>query len=219
MPDSLPPVTPAQRQRLQKLWEEARGFIARQPRQPEDAERIHKLLVECVATDPGNTVYLDALLMNLRELAPKNRVGSSTWAFLMPKSGAIARRYLKEFPAGGPAKALALGPAALRDSGRRFLDVLTVLATACGELDLPQAEIRYLQECLHWFPDEDVTMGLARALLRQGRFDEARSLIESCDLGSERFRPIFQLLNGGERDFTSLLPLQQAAVDEPTNAK
>src|SRR4029079_1086995 len=123
MSESLPTITPAQRQRLQKLWEEARGLIARRPRQQEDAERIQTQLVECVATDPGNTVYLDALLMNLRELSPKSRVGSSTWAFLMPKSGPIARRYLKEFPAGGPVKALALGPAALRDSGKRFLDV------------------------------------------------------------------------------------------------
>src|SRR5688572_14673265 len=75
MPDSLSPITPAQRQRLQKLWEEARSIMAQAGSPPgrKDAEKIHDLLAECVIADPGNTVYLDALLMNLRQLHPKSR--------------------------------------------------------------------------------------------------------------------------------------------------
>jgi len=48
-------------------------------------------------------------------------------------------------------------------------------------LDLPQAEIRYLQEAIHYCgnaSDKVLPVLLFRSLMRQGRFDEARAVIK-----------------------------------------
>ena len=67
MPADPPPsllMTPDLRRRLQQRYEEAAaaGGTGSRP----DFARIHDLLAECVRADPGNILYLDALLANLR---------------------------------------------------------------------------------------------------------------------------------------------------------
>ena len=176
MPELLPPITPAQRQRLQKLWEEARGLMVRagSPPSRKEAERIHELLSECVVADPGNTVYLDALLMHLRSL---RQLPKSMWSFLRIPS--FAR--LGDF-----APTDLLRPHVLRGllqdlttfAADHYPAMLRALATGCFVRDLPEAEIRYLREALHFAPDDYKGLQqLARALMTQGRFDEARSTI------------------------------------------
>jgi tetratricopeptide (TPR) repeat protein len=177
MPDSLPPITTAQRQRLQKLWEEARAMMvrARTPPGRKEAEKIHDLLAECVVGDPGNTIYLDALLMNLRQLPPKPRFSIR---YFFSKTGPGYHKLLKASSNHDLVKVLSLGPAALRDAGYRSIEILFALSKACQDLDLSQAEVRYLQESLCCMPGELFSVILFRSLMRQGRFDEARKTIE-----------------------------------------
>src|SRR4051794_38478364 len=130
MPVSLAPITPAQRQRLQKLWEEARSVMVRagSPRSRNDAEKIHDLLAECVAADPGNTVYLDALLMNFRHVPVRPRFSIR---YFFSKTGSAYHKLLKAFSDDDLVKVLSLGPAALRDAGYRSSEILFALSAAC----------------------------------------------------------------------------------------
>ncbi len=177
MPDSLPHITPAQRQRLQKLWEEARAVMAQASSSPgrKDAEKVHDLLSECVIADPGNTVYLDALLVNLRHVPITPRFSIR---YVLSKTGSGYHRLLKANSDHDLVKVLTLGPAALRDAGNRSSEILFALSQACQALDLPQAEVRYLQEGLCYMPGNLFAAILFRSLMRQGRFDEARKTIE-----------------------------------------
>lgn len=176
MPDNLPLITPAQRQRLQKLWEEARGLMARagSPPSRKEAEKIHELLAECVAGDPGNTVYLDALLVHLRTL---RQIPKSPWWFLRLRFFGSQSDDFDMKP--GPAEFLALLHGLTTVPDKSYPHVLQLLASACSIHDLSEAEVRYLREALHFIPEDgDTLTKLARSLMRQGRFDEARSAVE-----------------------------------------
>jgi tetratricopeptide (TPR) repeat protein len=184
MPDSLPPVTPAQRQRLQKLWEEARGLMARAGSSPgrKDVEQIHELLSECVAKDPGNTVYLDAFLLNLRLLRSQSK---GWWKSLF-----------------GPKQSDAMGLGGLRHQldDDAYLEQLLLLADNCIIVDAPESEIRYYREALHYSPqNSQVLLRLTRSLLRQGRFDESRSFVQTLRKvggNGDEVRPLLTILDG-----------------------
>ncbi|MGI8980067.1 MAG: tetratricopeptide repeat protein [Pirellulaceae bacterium] len=228
MPDSLSPITPAQRQRLQKLWEEARAVMVRagSPPSRKEAENIHELLAECVVADPGNTVYLDALLMNLRQLHPKSRFSLQA-IFSSPFQA--YKSFMAATNRDNPIELLSLGPAALREDGKHLnMGILVALADACAALDLPQAEVRYLQEALHQWPNEPSLMvGLVTALMRQGRFDEARSTLASLSTRVEKplmAHDLEAILNGDSSVHDAREPiravlatLQEAVAADPTS--
>ncbi len=144
------------------------------PPNRKEAENIHDLLAACVVADPGNTVYLDALLMNLRQMPLRPRFSIR---YIFSKTGSGYHKLLKAFSVDDLVKVLSLGPAALRDAGNRSSEILFALSHACQELDLPQAEVRYLRELLCYMSGEIFSVILFRSLMRQGRFDEARKTI------------------------------------------
>ncbi|MCE9527020.1 MAG: hypothetical protein K8R36_13300, partial [Planctomycetales bacterium] len=184
MPDSLPPITPAQRQRLQKLWEEARGLMARAGSSPgrKDVEQIHELLTECVAKDPGNTVYLDAFLLNLRLLRSQSK---GWWRNFFGRKESVAQ-----------------GPGRLRHQldDDAYREQLLLLADHCVAVDAPESEIRYFREALHFSSqNSQVLLRLARSLLRQGRFEETRSIVQTLREvveNSDEVRPLLKILDG-----------------------
>ena len=202
MPDSLSPITPAQRQRLQQLWEEARAIMAQAASRPgrKDAEKIHELLAECVIADPGNTVYLDALLINLRNLPLKPKFSIR---YFFSRTGPGYHKLLSAFSDQDLVKVLSLGPAALRDAGHRSSEILFALSQACQDLDLPQAEVRYLQESLCYMPGELISAILFRSLMRQGRFDEARKTAEPFRDTMKHMDDLLAVLDGTSTTFAS----------------
>ena len=211
MPDSLSPITPARRQRLQKLWEEARAIMAQAASRPDrkEAERIHELLAECVGADPGNTVYLDAFLLNLRQvrLQPKG-----WWTNILGRKSPEAH-----------------GPASLKNcSGEEaYISQLLKLADRSSQIDAPEAEIRYLREALHFSPQSlRVLRNLSCSLLRQGRFDEAGTAVlslASAAGGSDEVRSLLAILNGSADSrehlpgYAALASLEAAANGESAN--
>ena len=64
------------------------------------------------------------------------------------------------------------------DTRRMSSEVLFAISDACQNLDLPQAEVRYLQESLHYMPGAFLSLLLFRSLMRQGRFVEARNTVQ-----------------------------------------
>lgn len=158
-------ITPDKRRRLQQRYEEAMRLSARQLT---DHVAMHEILAECVRDDPANTLYLDALLTNLRKWEPRpERSWLSGW-FGGAKTTAVS-----DAVPGMQHSVLSSAPTLLRD---RFGDVtlLRQLAAAADACDLDDIELRYLTEARQIAPDDATTLRqLARCLTRQGRFEEA----------------------------------------------
>jgi len=154
---------PAERARLAQCFQ--RGTQAA----PTNADYAIDMFCLCVAGDPGNAVYLQALLGTLRK------------KFAGKKAGGLAGLF-----AGGGGrslKKLALN-AQWRDVIKQGIDIiktnpgdhscLLAMAEACGNLMLPDAQAVYLRAALDASPtDAEVNRQCARFAANQGQFDQA----------------------------------------------
>ncbi|MEX2175455.1 MAG: tetratricopeptide repeat protein [Pirellulaceae bacterium] len=167
MPDVPPPsplITPDRRRTLQQRYEAALRLMD-DPRP--DHPRIHELLAECLRADPGNILYLQALVANLRRWGPKPK--RSWLAGLFTPANARARVSVSSTGY----QILAAAPETLRRDPKNA-NALRQLAEAAGEAELDQAELFYWHAAIELAPhDTESLRGWARALTRQGRFDEA----------------------------------------------
>lgn len=181
-------ITPEVRRRLQHSLEQARQLAAQTPC---DFERVHALLADCLQADPGNTVYIDALLENLRRKF--GRRGRASW---------LARLFSgRDFSRAAEAKdaqaVFKLGPAQLA-LNPTDIATLRALAAACATVGYPQAELRYLQAAAEAAPhNSEVARHLARSLTRLGQYDAARiawSRVESlCPSDAEAAETLARL--------------------------
>ena len=165
-------ITPAIRQRLQERLTQARKLSRAEPC---PHKQIDELLCECVIVDPGNTAYIGALLHHLRRSDRPRRTefipfwrrffGQERNEFHSTLSQAAAAKHWEEV--------LAVGPPLLCQQPQS-VEILHHLAAACAALEHEQAELCYLQAAVAIAPrDVETQRQLARALTRQGRFDEA----------------------------------------------
>jgi pentatricopeptide repeat protein len=159
-------ITPDTRRRLQQRYEEA---LRLSTRQPVDHAAMHEILAGCVRDDPANTLYLDALLTNLRQWGPRPRSSwFSRWSQLVQGRGS-------ESNPGDPHSVLQSAPDLLRDRYGSF--TLLVLAAAAHQVDLDEIGLRYNTEAWRVDPnDVSVQRHLASSLTQQGRFEEAIEL-------------------------------------------
>ena len=181
-------ITPAIRQRLQERLNEARKLSRAKPC---PHGQIDELLCECVIVDPGSTVYIGALLHHLRrsdrpgemtnDQAPMTkgagRIGH--WGLVI---GHLSRLFRSPDPLPPIRDAaekkdwiqvLTLAPPALCRQPQS-VKLLRHLAAACAALEHEQAELCYLQAAVALAVDDaEVQRQLARALTRQGLFDDA----------------------------------------------
>ena len=148
-----------------------------------DHPRIHELLAECLRADPGNILYVTALLANLRQWQPgrgwlrgwwSGRKSTGRYA-LSAEYSLLSTQYLASEPIDrGAAATLFQTAPELLQGARDEPNLFLVLAAACAAFDLDLAELRYLQAALETGPQDQRTLRLlARALTRQGRFEEA----------------------------------------------
>jgi tetratricopeptide (TPR) repeat protein len=175
---------------LQQQYEEAVRLTS-EPRP--DRSRVHALLAECLRTDPGNILYLDAVLANLRRWTdrPKPKAagrlfGAIRWLWRRRKPAERDEVISSEYSELGtqssvPTTAdrsratgvLARSPEILFDR-HTVPATLRSLAAACAVCELDEAELRYLYAARDVAPDDAQTLRmLARSLTRQGRFEEA----------------------------------------------
>src|SRR5262245_30575203 len=175
---SAPPtsllISPDLRRQLQQHYEDAQRLATRSPA---DFRRIHELLAECVWADPGNILYLDALVANLRQWQPKQSwlrrlLPGATDSWKRPTGnqsellGAHRQRLGTEY-------ALLQTAAEQLKSNGRDPAMLRRLAEAAAACDLDQAEVWYLELAAAAGPGQTLHLrGLAEALTRQGRFEQ-----------------------------------------------
>jgi tetratricopeptide (TPR) repeat protein len=143
-----------------------------------DNDRVHGLLLQCVLRDPGNLMYVDALLANLaRKFGNRNQVP-----------------HLQLFTGKGPLQkaanqadweqVLRHGPDVLKHNPWD-VEVLWAMIQACAARGFNQAELRYLQQALDAeATDAETNRQLAQAFARRGHFEEAIQCwqrVESAD--------------------------------------
>jgi tetratricopeptide (TPR) repeat protein len=159
-----PVVPPAVRRRLQQCYEHAKKLMA-QPKY--DFDYANTALTDCVVHDPGNLVYVELFLENLKKKYDDNRKGAKLQLFLNrgPFKKALAGKQWLEV--------LKTGPELLKTNP---WDAATLrgMAEACEQLQFNEVELRYLKNALDGSPkDADVNRHCARSLARMGQYDQA----------------------------------------------
>ncbi len=164
VPLEVPEISPPLRRRLQQCYEHAEK-LKTQPKQ--DYDYAHTLLAECVATDPGNLVYVEAFLDNLVRKFNNNKRGASMQLFVnrgAVKKAVAAKQWLEVLKAG---------PEILKNNPWD-VPTLRAMAEACENLQLNEVELRYLKTALDGSPkDVEVCRHCARSLARMGQYDQA----------------------------------------------
>ena len=160
-------MTPDLRRRLQQRYEEAARLSAQlRP----DFARIHALLAECLRADPGNILYVDALLANLGRREAER--AKSWWKKWLPRSR-VSFRPAKNAAQSTQYAVLSTAPEQLWQNPSDP-SLLARFAEAAAALEFDDAELRYLFAARDLAPDDPTTIRmLARSLTRHGRFEDA----------------------------------------------
>lgn len=157
--------SPARRKRLQQCFEHANLQMSQ-----ENHDYATELFVQCVAGDPGNFIYLQAFLTNLKKKYNNNRKGSNL-AFVQGRSGRGAAKKAasqKDWP--GVIKA---GLEALKFNPWD-VPTLTQMADACANMGHTDVRMAYLKQAQEADPKSpNVNKLCAQALRELGQFDQA----------------------------------------------
>jgi tetratricopeptide (TPR) repeat protein len=174
---SLPPVTPAVRQRLQAVFEHAQRCTEK-----DDYEYAHDLLTQCLTEDPANLIYLQHFLGNLAQKYGNNKRGAR-FAGLKIKTSRMALS--KAAGKGQWRDAFAAACEALKANPWDTATLLDV-ADAYNELGSDECQLYALRWALDAAPkDATVNRRAAETLARLGQFDQAIS----CWRRVEQARP------------------------------
>jgi tetratricopeptide (TPR) repeat protein len=158
--------TPAQRRRLQQRFDQA----SRTMEQPVyDARRVHDVLAECVAQEPGNASFAAALLRNLRRVPHiPGEVSADELAEQRERLAQAAAR--QDWP-----EVLKQGIAVLPMASDEVTTLLG-LARACQNGGCPESAMLYVTRALEAEPTElEIHRLAARVSARLGDIDGALS--------------------------------------------
>ncbi len=154
------PLSPAARKRIQQYFE-----FGRQKAKQGDRAYAHSMFAQCVAGDPSNLVYVDALLENLKARHEPNRRKARVSASRSPFKKAHSESRWPDV--------IALGLELLEENPWD-IPTLRGMADACAALHYNEVELRYLKNALDSNPkDIEVNRHCAHSLTRMGQFDQA----------------------------------------------
>jgi len=160
-------ITAVQRRELARMFERAKQLALAQP---PDFRGAHQVLSECCTLDPGNTLFVQALLENLYRALLKTAKAWpwQVWSLQSEFEKAVReRRYVE---------ALAKGWALLGERPT-LLSCLIKLAEVCDALDHLQTQLLLLETAHHLQPANAAVAELfAKALASAGQFDQADKL-------------------------------------------
>lgn len=154
------PLTPGQRRKLQQCYE-----FGQQKNKQGDFQYAHQMYEQCVAGDPANLVYVDAMLANLRARYDNNKRKARVKSARTDFKKALGDKAWKEVLVQG-----------LQLLGENPWDIPTLrgMAEACAAQHFNEVELRYLRMALDANPkDPDVNKHCAQSLTRMGQYDQA----------------------------------------------
>lgn len=161
----IAPLSPASRQRLQKVFEHAQRCTEKG-----DFDYATQLFTQCVVDDPANVIYLQHFFTNLHKKYKDNKTGArlaglkiKSYRSSLAKS-ASKGKWQEGLHAG--CQALAINP--------WDIATLIAMAEACKELGIDECQLYYLRRALDANP-KDITANrhAAMTLQRMGQFDQA----------------------------------------------
>lgn len=162
----FPPLSTAQRRKIQRCYDHGCSLVEEGKQQGYDHDYVNTMFSECVVTDPGNVVYVEAFLDNLSNKFNNNKKGG--------RLGFNARSPIKKAVAKSQwADVLTKGPDILRQNP---WDVQTLrwMAEACAAYHFNEVELLYLKNALDANPKAvDVNKHCATSLARMGQFEQA----------------------------------------------
>lgn len=162
----LPPLSTAERRKIQRCYDHGCALVKEGKQQGYDHDYVNTMFSECVVTDPGNIVYVEAFLGNLSDKYNNNKKGG--------RLGFNARGQLKKAVAKSQwHEVLKMGPDILRQNP---WDVQTLrwMAEACAAYHFNEVELLYLKNALDANPKAvDVNKHCATSLARMGQFEQA----------------------------------------------
>jgi len=163
----LPPISPGKRRRLQTAFDHGalRGSKG-------EFDYAHEMFAQCVAGDPGNVIYTTNLLGNLTKKYSNNRKGVKR----PPNKHKTAMK--KALSKKDWLGVIRPGVACLLTNPWEP-SILKDLATACGELEIPDCQLLYLNLALEGNPkDAALNRAAADMFEEMGEFDRAIQCLE-----------------------------------------
>jgi tetratricopeptide (TPR) repeat protein len=168
-------------QRLEECFERGTHVMSVE----KDHDYAHTLFAECVASEPANLKFVEAMLRNLQA----KHAGSKKKS-LFGRSG--SRELKKTLDRKEWSAVFRQGMEVLKDNPSDVA-VLRMIAEACQQLHYNEVELAYLKQALDANPkNAEVNKHCARSLARMGQFDQAIACwhrvetIHSSDLEAAR---------------------------------
>ena len=158
-------ISPDKRRKLQKFFERGNELAGKDK---PDFDYAHEMYSQAVLQDPGNSVYVEAMLSNLQKKFKNNKKGSR-FSFGGRKAfkAAVAEEDWKDIFREG---------IELLKSNPWDTHALREMARACAFNRYNEVELRYLKNALDGKPkDVEVNRHCAQSLARNGQFDMAIS--------------------------------------------
>jgi tetratricopeptide (TPR) repeat protein len=173
----LPPVAGAVRQRLQAVFEHAKGSAEKA-----DYDYAHDLFAQCLIEDPANLIYLQTFLGNLAQKYGNNKKGAR-FAALRTKS---SRMTLNRAAGKGQWKEAFTAACDALKANPWDIGTLLDVASAYEQIASDECQLYALRWALDASPkDIAVNRRAAETLARMGQFDQAIS----CWRRVEQARP------------------------------
>ena len=167
---TLQPISSSQRSRLQKCFEHGSMLATKG-----EFDYADQMFRQCVAGDPGNLIYTQNLLTNLKKKYNNNKKGArmaglrTAGAKARLKKAQVKKNWVDVIKAG--LECLHHQPwdgAALGD-----------IAKACEALEIPESQIEYLKIALEGnIKDISLNRAAANAFAKIAQFDEAIACLE-----------------------------------------
>jgi len=158
-------ISPDKRRKLQKFFERGNELAGKDK---PDFDYANEMYSQAVLQDPGNLVYVEAMLANLQKKYKNNKKGN--------RFSFGGRKAFKAAVAEEDWKAILREGLELLKSNPWDTHALREMARACAFNRYNEVELRYLKNALDGKPkDVEVNRHCAQSLARNGQFDMAIS--------------------------------------------
>lgn len=159
------PLSPARRKQLQQCFEHGNKKMT-----SGEFDYANEMFSQCVSSDPGNVIYAQTFVGNLRQKYGNNKKGSKM-SFI---SGAKARGLLKKAELGKNWDSVIKHGVEILQLDPWDVGALTAMGKATAALGYTESQLAYLRMALDKNPDDpDVNRLCAIELRERGQFDQA----------------------------------------------